>query len=79
MENPIGDINRGKNYLNPNLKLQVDEAIELKTSEELKNNLEKKLSTLISTELHDLVNLVNSKFKSNYLRTPLNPSSDILF
>ena len=36
--------------------------------EKLKNNLEKKLYTLILSELSDLVNLSKSKFKNNYAR-----------
>mgnify|MGYP001193517037 CR=1 FL=1 len=68
MDHPIAFIQPGKNYLNPILKLLVDEAMDIETSEKLKKSLEKKLQTLIKTELHDLVNLIQSKFKNNYIR-----------
>ena len=68
MDSPIAYISKGTNYLNPKLRLIVDEAIDLETKEKLKINLEKKLRTLISSELSDLVNLIKSKFKNNYAR-----------
>ena len=68
MDNPIAYISPGKNYLNPKLELLVDEAIDLESKEKLKINLEKKLHSLISSELSDLVNLSKSKFKNNYVR-----------
>ena len=68
MDSPIAYISKGTNYLNPKLRLIVDEAIDPKTKEKLKINLEKKLRTLISSELSDLVNLIKSKFKNNYAR-----------
>jgi ATP-dependent RNA helicase SUPV3L1/SUV3 len=68
MDSPIAYISKGTNYLNPKLRLIVDEAIDPETKEKLKINLEKKLRTLISSELSDLVNLSKSKFKNNYAR-----------
>ena len=68
MDSPIAYISKGTNYLNPKLRLIVDEAIDPETKEKLKINLEKKLRTLISSELSDLVNLIKSKFKNNYAR-----------
>ena len=68
MDNPVAYIIPGKDYLNPKLELLVDEAIDSESREKLKLNLEKKLYSLISTELSDLVNLSKSKFKSNYVR-----------
>ena len=68
MDSPIAYISKGTNYLNPKLRLIVDEAIDPETKEKLKINLEKKLHTLISSELSDLVNLIKSKFKNNYAR-----------
>ena len=67
MDEPIGYISKGKNYLSPKLELLVDEAIDLESKEKLKVNLEKKLDELISSELSDLVNLAKSKFKYNYV------------
>ena len=68
MDNPIAYITKGKNYLNPKLKLIVDEAIDEESKEKLHINLQKKLYSLISSELSDLVNLSESKFKNNYVR-----------
>ena len=68
MDSPIAYISKGKNYLNPKLELLVDEAIDPESREKLKINLEKKLYSLISSELSDLVNLSKSKFKNNYVR-----------
>jgi len=68
MENPIAQITPGKNYLNPKLKLIVDETTDPDSKEKLKNNLEKKLDTLIKTELFDLVNLTKLEFKNSYVR-----------
>ena len=68
MNSPIAYISKGKDYLNPKLELLVDEAIDLESKEKLKINLEKKLYSLIKSELSDLVNLSNSKFKNNYVR-----------
>jgi len=68
MGSPIAYISGGKNYLNPKLELLVDEATDVETEEKLKLNLEKKLNSLISSELSDLVNLSKSNFKNNYVR-----------
>ena len=68
MNNPIAYISPGKNYLNPKLELLVDDAIDLESKEKLRNNLENKLYTLITSELCDLVKLSKSKFKNNYVR-----------
>jgi ATP-dependent RNA helicase SUPV3L1/SUV3 len=68
MDSPIAYISPGRNYLNPKLELLVDEAIDQESKEKLKDNLEKKLHTIISSELSDLVNLSKTKFKNNYVR-----------
>jgi len=68
MDNPIAYISKGKDYLNPKLELLVDEAIDVESREKLQINLEKKLHSVISIELSDLVNLSKSKFKNNYVR-----------
>ena len=65
---PIAYLAPGKNYLNPNLELLVDEAIDSESKEKLKINLEEKLKKLISKELFDLVNLSRAKFENNYIR-----------
>jgi len=68
MENPIAYLTKGKDYLNPKLEIIVDEAMDIESKKILKTNLIKKLYTLISLELSDLVNLSKSKFKNNYAR-----------
>jgi len=68
MNSPVAYISKGKDYLNPKLELLVDESIDLESKDKLKINLEKKLYSLIKSELSDLVNLSNSKFKNNYVR-----------
>ena len=68
MDHPIAYVHPGKNYLNPKLELLADDSMDPSSREKLKINLEKKLYSLISTELSDLVNLSNSKFKNNYVR-----------
>ena len=68
MENPVGYIVPGKNYLNPKLKILVDDAIDLESKEKLRNYLEKWLYALIKKELSDLINLSNSNSKNNYER-----------
>jgi len=68
MENPIAYLTKGKSYLNPKLEIIADEAMTLESKETLKENLEKKLYSIISTELSDLVNLSKSNLKNNYAR-----------
>ena len=67
-DEPIAYIKPGKDYLNPQLELLVDEAIDSESKGKLKINLEEKLKKLIKTELSDLVNLNKSKFKNSYVR-----------
>jgi len=68
MNNPIAHIISGTDYLNPKLKIIVDEAIDLESKEKLSNYLQDWLYSLIKKELSDLVNLRNSKSKNNYER-----------
>ncbi len=68
MDKPIAYVIPGKNYLNPKLELLIDEAIDPESKEKLTKNLEKKLQNLITTELHDLVNLSKSNLKNRYSR-----------
>jgi len=63
MDNPIAYISPGKNYLNPKLELLADDANDKESKEKLRNNLEKKLHTLIMSELSDLVRLSNQNLK----------------
>jgi len=67
-ENPIAYISRGKDYLNPNLELIVDESIDTESKEKLKIYLESRLHNLISSGLSNLVNLSKGIFKNNYVR-----------
>ncbi len=68
MGNPVAQITVGKDYLNPNLKLLADDAMDLESQEKMKQNLEQKLNLLIKTELSDLVRLSKLNFKNNYVR-----------
>jgi len=68
MKSPIAYLAKGKNYLNPKLEIIVDEAMDQESKEILRKNLEKKLYSLISLKLSDLVNLTKSKFSNNYVR-----------
>ena len=65
---PIAKIIAGKNYLTPKLELFTDDALDLDSKNKIKLNLEKKLNTLITTELADLVKLSKLNFKNNYVR-----------
>jgi len=65
---PIAKIIAGKNYLTPKLELFTDDALDLDSKNKIKLNLEKKLHTLITTELADLVKLSKLNFKNNYVR-----------
>jgi len=68
MDSPIAYLVKGKSYLNPKLEIIVDESMSLESKEILKENLEKKLYSIISSELSDLVNLSKSNLKNNYAR-----------
>ena len=68
MDNAIAYLSSGKDYLNPRMNLIVDEAIDIESKEKLKIFLENWISTLIKTELSDLVNLKNTNTKNNYAR-----------
>jgi len=68
MDYPIAYLEAGKDYLNPKLKILVDDAIDLESKEKLQEYLEKWLNLLIKKELSDLVSLSNSKSKNNYER-----------
>ena len=68
INNPIAHLEAGKDYLNPKLRIIVDEAIDLESKEKLQEYLKSWLNILIKKELSDLVNLSNSKSKNNYER-----------
>ena len=68
MDNPIAYITKGKNYLNPKLKLIVDEAIDEESKEKLHINLQKKLYSLISSTKSLLITpLFSNNLKLNAL------------
>jgi len=68
MDYAIAYIYPGRNYLCPELKLIVDDAIDPESEEKLKKCLEDKLYNLIASDLSDLVNLTKAKFENNYSR-----------
>ena len=68
MKNSIAYLAPGKNYLNPKIKLVVDESMSIELKEKLQSFLEKWIADLINTELSDLVNLNTLTTKNNYSR-----------
>jgi len=67
-DSPIAYLIPGKDYLNPNINLIVDEAIDIDSKEKLKLFLENWITTNITSKLFDLVNLNNAKYKNSYSR-----------
>ena len=68
MESPIAYITSGKDYLYPNLKIIVDDAIDLESKVKLQSFLAQWIGNLIKNELYDLVNLKDVNHKSGYTR-----------
>lgn len=56
---PIASIINGKDYLNPLVQINIDEAVDVEIREKLKFFLEKWLQKYINSELNDLVSLSN--------------------
>ena len=66
--NPIAKIKKGKNYLHPEIEIISDEALDLKTMEDLFNFISIWLTEHISNELRDLINLTKLKINNQYIR-----------
>ena len=67
-KSPIARLISGKDYLNPNLELIVDDILEHNSKQKLINFLEKWLSTKINTILKSLVDLKNLKEKNSSIK-----------
>ncbi len=67
-KSPIARLISGKDYLNPNLELIVDDILEHNSKQKLINFLEKWLSTKIDTILKSLVDLKNLKEKNSSIK-----------
>ena len=65
---PIAKIRKGKNYLSPEIEIIADEALDQKTKGSLFIFLNEWLSSHISEELNDLINLIKLKNNNQYIR-----------
>tara|TARA_B100001121_G_scaffold305716_1_gene323792 strand:+ start:681 stop:3158 length:2478 start_codon:yes stop_codon:yes gene_type:complete len=65
---PIAKIQKGKDYLTPEIELIIDDMIETKDKEKLKMFLEKWLKNEIYQELESLIKLKNLKEKNSEIR-----------
>ena len=65
---PIAFIDKGKNYLQPSIQMNLDESTDPESKEKLKLFLNNWLNKYIKTELSDLVNLSYSESSSSNTR-----------
>ena len=65
---PIATLLKGKDYLSPDIELVIDDMIEIKDRNKLKEFLEKWLKNKISTELESLIKLKNLKDNNSEIR-----------
>ena len=68
LDNPIAKINKGENYLNPEIEVIADDALPLEIKSELEQFVKNWLSSYINENLGDLINLTNIKIENQYLR-----------
>ena len=68
LKNPIAILIPGKNYLQPKIKLIVDDAIDIDSKQKLEKFLDEWIKEVIEEKLKDLVNLKNNKVKSAKVR-----------
>ena len=68
LKNPIATLIPGKNYLQPKIKLIVDDAIDVDSKQKLEKFLDEWIKKVIEEKLKDLVNLKNNKAKSSKVR-----------
>ena len=64
----IGKLTAGKDYLNPNFELTVDDILEQKHKQKLNNYIEKWIKVKIDTVLKSLVDLKNLKEKNSSIK-----------
>tara|TARA_B100001564_G_scaffold330986_1_gene316650 strand:- start:1482 stop:3947 length:2466 start_codon:yes stop_codon:yes gene_type:complete len=67
-KNPIARLKKGHDYLNPEIEVIADEAIELQSKFQLEEFLKKWLDNFINEVLGDLINLTKKKTENQYLR-----------
>ena len=67
-ENPIATIIPGKDYLNPKIKLLIDDSLDVDEQSELKNYLEKWIDKEKNLHLNDLIKTSKIHFENSYAR-----------
>ena len=67
-QNPIGRLKKGHNYLNPEIEVIADEALEEEAKLKLEKFLKKWFENYINEILGDLINLTKKKVENQYLR-----------
>ena len=67
-KNPIARLRKGHNYLNPEIEVIADEALEEETKLKLEKFLKEWFESYINEILGDLINLTKKKVKNQYLR-----------
>jgi len=66
--NPIGRLKKGNDYLNPEIEVIADEALEFESKIKLEEFLKKWFRNYINEILGDLINLTKKKTDNQYLR-----------
>ena len=66
--NPIAKINKGENYLAPEIEIIADDALHLDEKKKLEQCLKTWIDTYIVEILGDLINLTKIKIENQYLR-----------
>ena len=67
-ENPIATIVPGKDYLNPRIKLLIDDSLDVDEQSELKNYLEKWIDKEKNLHLNDLIKTSKINLENSYAR-----------
>jgi ATP-dependent RNA helicase SUPV3L1/SUV3 len=67
-ENPIATIVPGKDYLNPKIKLLIDDSLDVDEQSELKNYLEKWIDKEKNLHLNDLIKTSKINLENSYAR-----------
>ena len=67
-ENPIATIIPGKDYLNPKIKLLIDDSLDVDEQSELKNYLEKWIDKEKNLHLNDLIKTSRINLENSYAR-----------
>jgi ATP-dependent RNA helicase SUPV3L1/SUV3 len=67
-ENPIATIIPGKDYLNPKIKLLIDDSLDVDEQSELKNYLEKWIDKEKNLHLNDLIKTSKINLENSYAR-----------